>query len=89
MFIRSFSWGASDSRVNVVDDKSWWHIDSIMCLLLEHHRANRSLIGSITHTSANKQGLAGKNIQKVAMIHPGAHHSTALDSIAAFLLRRM
>lgn len=57
-FIRSFSRGASDSCVNMVDDKSWWHIDSIMCLFLERSTATRSLIGSITHTSANKPRLA-------------------------------
>lgn len=44
----------------MVDDKSWWHIDSIMVLFLEHRRANRSLRESITHTSASTLGLAGQ-----------------------------
>lgn len=86
IFIRSFSRGTSDSCVNMVDYKSWWHIDSIMCLFLEHRRVNRSLTENITHTSANKQAGWTKI---VAMIHPLIHHPSVLTSITAFPARCM
>lgn len=76
VFIGSFSHRASDSCTNVVDDKSWWHINSIMVVFLEHCSANRSLIESITHTCANTPGLAGQRCSESGNDSPTRLSST-------------
>lgn len=84
-FIRSFSRPASDSSASMVDDKSWWHIDSIMVVFLEHRRDQQ--VPHWKHYSHS--GWLDKDIQKVVMIHPLVHHPSMLNSIPAFPVKCM